>query len=131
MYHVGDLGAHPEAERVIQDLERREVLQRLSGNRYRISVGLFSRRWLQTDGRERGGARRPSGPDQQPLRRVRTPIAGPEFVGRTTAFSSIRNRTFTSLETASVWIVGPPRVGKSSLARHVHDQLATGSRSGA
>ncbi|MEH0449431.1 hypothetical protein QA811_38915 [Streptomyces sp. B21-102] len=46
MYHVGDPGAHPEAERVIQDLERREVLQRLSGNRYRISVGLFSQ-WLQ------------------------------------------------------------------------------------
>ncbi|MCX5267540.1 hypothetical protein [Streptomyces sp. NBC_00199] len=56
-----------------------------------------------------------------------SPVAGPEFVGRTTAFSSIRNRTFTSLETASVSIVGPPRVGKSSLARHVHDQLATGS----
>ncbi|MDX3799195.1 hypothetical protein [Streptomyces sp. AK04-3B] len=55
-----------------------------------------------------------------------SPVAGPEFVGRTTAFSSIRNRTFTSLETASVSIVGPPRVGKSSLARHVHDQLATG-----
>ncbi|MEH0548384.1 hypothetical protein QA802_36580 [Streptomyces sp. B21-105] len=46
MYHVGDPDAHPEAERVIQDLERREVLQRLSGNRYRISVGLFSQ-WLQ------------------------------------------------------------------------------------
>ncbi|TLQ42506.1 AAA family ATPase [Streptomyces marianii] len=55
-----------------------------------------------------------------------SPVAGPEFVGRTTAISSIRNRTFTSLETASVSIVGPPRVGKSSLARHVHDQLATG-----
>ena len=53
-------------------------------------------------------------------------VAGPEFVGRTTAISSIRNRTFTSLETASVSIVGPPRVGKSSLARHVQDQLATG-----
>lgn len=46
MYHEGDRTAHPEAERVIQDLERREVLQRLSGNRYRIRVGLFSQ-WLQ------------------------------------------------------------------------------------
>ncbi|MER7488365.1 hypothetical protein ABTY20_21135 [Streptomyces sp. NPDC126497] len=46
MYHEGDPNAHPEAERVIQDLERREVLQRLSGNRYRIRVGLFSQ-WLQ------------------------------------------------------------------------------------
>ncbi|MEU9517056.1 hypothetical protein [Streptomyces sp. NPDC048224] len=46
MYHEGGGNAHPEAERVIQDLEGREVLQRLSGNRYRIRVGLFSL-WLQ------------------------------------------------------------------------------------
>ncbi|MFJ6983121.1 MULTISPECIES: hypothetical protein [unclassified Streptomyces] len=46
MYHEGDGQGHPEAARVIQDLERREVLQRLSGNRYRIRVGLFSQ-WLQ------------------------------------------------------------------------------------
>lgn len=46
MYHETDLAAHPDAERVIQDLERREVLRRMSGNRYRIIVGLFSE-WLQ------------------------------------------------------------------------------------
>lgn len=46
MYHEADRNAHPEAERVFDDLERREVLTRLSGNRYRIQVGLFSE-WLQ------------------------------------------------------------------------------------
>ncbi|MFJ6726316.1 AAA family ATPase [Streptomyces sp. NPDC091281] len=55
-----------------------------------------------------------------------SPVAGEEFVGRASAISSIRNRTFTSLETASVSIVGPPRVGKSSLARQVQEQLAIG-----
>ena len=46
MYHEVNLNAHPEAERVIEDLVRREVLKRMSGNRYRIQVGLFSE-WLQ------------------------------------------------------------------------------------
>lgn len=46
MHHVPDPSAHPEALRVIEDLHRREVLDRMSGNRYRIRVGLFSQ-WLQ------------------------------------------------------------------------------------
>jgi hypothetical protein len=46
MYHEINVDAHPEAERVIQDLMRREVLRRISGDRYRIQVGLFSE-WLQ------------------------------------------------------------------------------------
>ncbi len=51
MYHEANLShpgenAHPEAARVIGDLVRREVLKQLSGNRYRIQVGLFSE-WLQ------------------------------------------------------------------------------------
>ena len=49
MYHEinpGALGSHPDAELVIQDLLRREVLKRIPGNRYRIQVGLFSE-WLQ------------------------------------------------------------------------------------
>jgi hypothetical protein len=54
------------------------------------------------------------------------PVFGPEFVGRHDHIRSIRSRTFTSLEAASISIVGPPRVGKSSLARHVIDRFATG-----
>lgn len=46
MYHEINQNAHPDAERVIQDLERREVVKRISGDRYRIQVGLFSE-WLQ------------------------------------------------------------------------------------
>lgn len=46
MYHEVNSNAHLDAERVIQDLARREVLRRISGNRYRIQVGLFSE-WLQ------------------------------------------------------------------------------------
>ena len=46
MYHESDPRVHSEAERVIEDLARREVLKRLSGSRYRIQVGLFSE-WLQ------------------------------------------------------------------------------------
>lgn len=46
MYHELDPRAHPDAERVIRDLHRREVLEQMSGNRYRIRVGLFSQ-WLQ------------------------------------------------------------------------------------
>ncbi len=38
--------AHPDAARVMEDLLRREVVKRLSGNRYRIQVGIFSE-WLQ------------------------------------------------------------------------------------
>ncbi|MER7488366.1 ATP-binding protein [Streptomyces sp. NPDC126497] len=68
----------------------------------------------------------PGNPVGNPYAGYGSPVAGPEFVGRTAAVSSIRNRTFASLETASVSIVGPPRVGKSSLARHVHDRFATG-----
>ncbi|CAM5623163.1 hypothetical protein STENM223S_03581 [Streptomyces tendae] len=68
----------------------------------------------------------PVEPEANPFAGYGSPVAGAEFVGRTAAISSIRNRTFASLETASVSIVGPPRVGKSSLARHVHEQFATG-----
>ncbi|UWZ36189.1 hypothetical protein Drose_34900 [Dactylosporangium roseum] len=46
MYHEINRNAHPDAERVIQDLERREVVKRISGDRVRIRVGLFSE-WLQ------------------------------------------------------------------------------------
>ncbi|MBE1536715.1 hypothetical protein [Actinomadura algeriensis] len=46
MYHEADENAHPEAERVFRDLERREVVKRMSGNRYSIQVGLFGE-WLQ------------------------------------------------------------------------------------
>ncbi|KHD75596.1 hypothetical protein MB27_21440, partial [Actinoplanes utahensis] len=46
MYHEINHGAHPEADRVIQDLERREVVKRIPGDRVRIQVGLFSE-WLQ------------------------------------------------------------------------------------
>jgi hypothetical protein len=46
MYHEATLSAHPDAERVIHDLERREVVERLAGNRYGIRVGLFGE-WLQ------------------------------------------------------------------------------------
>ena len=55
-----------------------------------------------------------------------SPVVGSEFVGRTAQIHDIRTRTFTSLVTAPVSIVGPPRVGKSSLAQHVLDQFATG-----
>jgi tetratricopeptide (TPR) repeat protein len=46
MSHEMNRSAHPDAERVIQDLERREVVKRISGDRVRIQVGLFSE-WLQ------------------------------------------------------------------------------------
>jgi hypothetical protein len=46
MYHEKNTEAHPESDRVIEDLLRREVLRRLPGDRYRIQVGLFSE-WLQ------------------------------------------------------------------------------------
>lgn len=55
------------------------------------------------------------------------PVSGAEFVGRRDRIQSIRNRTFTLLETASVSIVGPPRIGKSSLAMYVRDEFAAGS----
>lgn len=55
------------------------------------------------------------------------PVTGAEFVGRRGNIRSIRSRTFTLPETASVSIVGPPRVGKSSLARYVRDEFATGT----
>ncbi|MBE1536714.1 Cdc6/Cdc18 family protein [Actinomadura algeriensis] len=55
------------------------------------------------------------------------PVAGPEFVGREDELRSMRSRTFASLQTASVTIVGPPRVGKSSLAKQVLDLFAVGT----
>lgn len=55
-----------------------------------------------------------------------SPVEGTEFVGRDTPIRSVRTRTFESYETASVAIVGPPRVGKSSLARYALDRFATG-----
>jgi hypothetical protein len=54
------------------------------------------------------------------------PVTGTEFVGRLGNIRSIRSRTFTLLETASVSIVGPPRIGKSSVARYVRDEFAAG-----
>src|SRR6266536_2420186 len=55
-----------------------------------------------------------------------SPVPKPEFVGRANQIRAIRNRVFASLETASVAIVGPPRVGKSSLAQRVLEQFAVG-----
>src|SRR5580658_2008824 len=51
-------------------------------------------------------------------------VTGAEFVGRQDHLRSIRSRTFKTL--APVSIVGPPRVGKSSLAQHVLDSFAVG-----
>lgn len=51
-------------------------------------------------------------------------VSGADFVGRHDPIRSIRNRTFTAL--APVSIVGPPRVGKSSLAQQVLDEFAAG-----
>ena len=55
-----------------------------------------------------------------------SPVTGAEFVGRASDIRSIRDRTFSQPEVASVSIVGPPRVGKSSLAQQVLDKFATG-----
>jgi hypothetical protein len=66
-------------------------------------------------------------PDEaNPYANYGSPVSAEEFVGRPDHIRSIRGRTFTSLETAPVSIVGPPRVGKSSLARHVVDEFAVG-----
>jgi tetratricopeptide (TPR) repeat protein len=46
MYHEVNPDVNPEEARVMEDLLRREVVKRLSGNRYRIQVGIFSE-WLQ------------------------------------------------------------------------------------
>lgn len=51
-------------------------------------------------------------------------VTGAEFVGRQDHIRSVRSRTFTSL--APVSIVGPPRIGKSSLAQQVLDSFAVG-----
>lgn len=51
-------------------------------------------------------------------------VTGDEFVGRQDHIRTIRSRTFTSL--APVSIVGPPRVGKSSLAQHLLNTFAVG-----
>lgn len=53
-------------------------------------------------------------------------VTGLEFVGRDDRVRSIRGRVFASVGSASVSIVGPPRVGKSSLAREVLDRFAVG-----
>ncbi|MGO9782196.1 MAG: AAA family ATPase [Streptosporangiaceae bacterium] len=55
-----------------------------------------------------------------------SPVTGDEFIGRAGYIRSIRGRTFASMEAASISIVGPPRVGKSSLARYVLDEFAQG-----
>jgi hypothetical protein len=55
-----------------------------------------------------------------------SPVTGAAFVGRADHVRSIRSRTFTAMEAASVSIVGPPRVGKSSLAQQVLDEFAVG-----
>lgn len=54
------------------------------------------------------------------------PVIGDEFVGRSAPISSIRSRTFASVETAPISIVGPPRVGKSSLVKQALDRFAVG-----
>ncbi|MBL7500314.1 hypothetical protein I6A84_20610 [Frankia sp. CNm7] len=46
MYHEADQTSHPQADRVLADLANREVVTRLSSNRFRLQVGLFSE-WLQ------------------------------------------------------------------------------------
>lgn len=51
-------------------------------------------------------------------------VTGTAFVGRQDHLRSIRSRTFNTL--APVSIVGPPRVGKSSLAQQVLDSFAVG-----
>ena len=51
-------------------------------------------------------------------------VTGAEFVGRQDHLRSIRSRTFNTL--APVSIIGPPRVGKSSLAKQVLDSFAVG-----
>jgi hypothetical protein len=51
-------------------------------------------------------------------------VTGAEFVGRQNELRSVRSRMFSSL--APVSIVGPPRIGKSSLAQHALDSYATG-----
>ncbi|MBL7508535.1 ATP-binding protein [Frankia nepalensis] len=53
-------------------------------------------------------------------------VTGPDFVGRTDQIRSIRSRVFQSYGSASSSIVGPPRVGKSSLARELLDRYAVG-----
>lgn len=53
-------------------------------------------------------------------------VTGAEFVGRADHLRAIRDRMFASLEAAPVSIVGPPRVGKSSLAMQVLDEFAVG-----
>ena len=64
--------------------------------------------------------------EANPYANYGSPVSATEFVGRADHIRSIRGRTFDSLETASVSIVGPPRVGKSSLAKYVLDQFAIG-----
>lgn len=56
-----------------------------------------------------------------------SPVTGEQFVGRASYVRSIRSRTFASYETASATIVGPPRVGKSSLAQEVLDKFTAGT----
>lgn len=68
----------------------------------------------------------PDGALANPYANYGNPVTGPDFVGRRGNVRSIRSRTFTLLETASVSIVGPPRIGKSSLARYVSDEFASG-----
>jgi len=64
--------------------------------------------------------------EANPYANYGSPVSAAEFVGRTDHIRGIRSRTFDSLEAASVSIVGPPRVGKSSLAKYVLDQFAVG-----
>jgi hypothetical protein len=64
--------------------------------------------------------------EADPYANYGAPVSTAEFVGRPDQIRAVRSRTFDSLEAASVSIVGPPRVGKSSLAKHVLDQFAVG-----
>lgn len=59
------------------------------------------------------------------------PVSAEAFVGRRAELRQLRSRIIDAAEAAPVSIVGPPRIGKSSLARLVHDRYVTGvSRAG-
>jgi hypothetical protein len=54
-------------------------------------------------------------------------VTGTDFIGRGTHIRAIRDRTFAPFDAGCVSIVGPPRIGKSSLAQHVLDSFAAGT----
>lgn len=54
-------------------------------------------------------------------------VTSADFIGRGNYIRAIRDRMFASFDAGCVSIVGPPRIGKSSLAQHVLDSFATGT----